>query len=68
VGTQRNGEGVKILIFGETEKSLRVKDVLGRFLPSDFGSETVFLVLTAGCEISFLALEKDRKTSRTQLQ
>jgi hypothetical protein len=43
------------LIFDEREKST------SRFLPSDFVSETVFLVLTACCEISFLALEKIEK-------
>jgi hypothetical protein len=35
------------------------------FLPPDFGSETVVLVLTASCEISFLAL-KNRKIANSQ--
>jgi hypothetical protein len=48
-------------------KNLQGKSNLLRcFPPSDFGSETVFLVSTASCEKSFWVLEKQRKTSRTQ--
>jgi hypothetical protein len=47
----------KIIDFHETKKS---HTVIRRFLPSGFCSETVFLVLTASCEISYLTLNTEK--------
>jgi hypothetical protein len=55
----------KIIDFWRDGNRLRVRRRLESFsATSDFCSEIVFLVLTASCEVSFLALEKHRKTSK----